>query len=68
VDQEPFMEVQHKLRAQAENAQVWKDACLLYFQQFSNMPFPRQVERPVHNLDDLIKEDQEAMMKRSGKG
>ena len=68
VDQKPFVEVQHKLRAQAENAQVWKDACLLYFQQYSKMPIPRQVERPVHNLDDLIKEDQEAMMKRSGKG
>lgn len=64
VDNAPFNAVQQKLRAQAENAQVWKDACILYFQQFSQMPIPRQVERPVHNLDDLIKEDQEAMRRR----
>ncbi|MBB3188096.1 alpha-glucuronidase [Microbacter margulisiae] len=53
VDSERFYVVQSKLRQQCENAQVWKDACLLYFQQFSRMPIPYDIERPVHNLNDL---------------
>lgn len=57
VDKERFALVQSKLRSQCANAQVWKDACLLYFQQFSHMPFPRDIERPVNELDELIKAD-----------
>ncbi len=57
VDPERFSVVQSKLRQQCVNAQVWKDACLLYFQQFSRMPIPYDIERPVHNLNDLIKND-----------
>jgi alpha-glucuronidase len=53
VDPERFSMVQSKLREQCLNAQVWKDACLLYFQQFSRMPVPYNIERPVHNLKDL---------------
>ena len=61
VDKERFSLVQRKLRSQCINAQVWKDACLLYFQQFSRKPVPYDIERPVHELDDLIKID---MMRR----
>ncbi|MBN2166318.1 MAG: alpha-glucuronidase [Marinilabiliaceae bacterium] len=57
VDAERFVEVQRKLRYQAQNAQVWKDACLLYFQQFSQQPIPYDIERPIHNLDDIKKND-----------
>lgn len=57
VDQERFAQVQSKLRSQSMNAQVWKDACLLYFQQFSHKAVPYEIERPVHDLDDLIKND-----------
>lgn len=57
VDQERFKLVQSKLRQQCVNAQVWKDACLLYFQQFSKMSIPYDIERPVHNLDELIEND-----------
>lgn len=57
VDPERFRKVQSKLRKQCINAQVWKDACLLYFQQFSRRPIPYNIERPVHDLDDLIKSD-----------
>ena len=57
VDEERFTHTQRRLRSQAVNAQVWKDACLLYFQQFSQMPIPIDVERPVHNLDELIEND-----------
>jgi alpha-glucuronidase len=57
VDDERFCSVQKKLRDQCRNAQIWKDACLLYFQQFSRSPIPYDLERPVNNLDDLIKND-----------
>jgi alpha-glucuronidase len=53
VDSDRFYEVQSKLRNQTRNAQVWKDACLLYFQEFSNMPIPYDIERPMHDLEDL---------------
>lgn len=60
VDAERFSQVQTKLREQCMNAQGWKDACLLYFQQFSKMPFPNDMERPVNNLEDLIKKDEQS--------
>lgn len=50
-----FDEVQSKLRRQYRDAQVYKDACLLYFQQFSRMPIPYDAERPVYDLDMLEK-------------
>jgi alpha-glucuronidase len=54
IDSQRFSEVQSKLRSQANNAQVWKDACLLYFQQINNRPVPYDIERPVHELDYLM--------------
>lgn len=55
VDPRRFAEVQSKLKIQARDAVWWKDACLLYFQTFSKMPIPDNVERPVHELEDLKK-------------
>ncbi len=60
VDSERFSQVQTKLREQCMNAQVWKDACLLYFRQFSKMPFPNDMERPANNLENLIKQDEQS--------
>jgi len=57
VDSTRFMEVQRKLRIQCINAILWKDACTLYFQQFSKMPIPYELERPVNNLDEMIYND-----------
>jgi alpha-glucuronidase len=57
VDAERFFQVQSKLRSQSRNALVWKDGCLLYFQQFSKMPISYEIERPVNDLDELIKND-----------
>jgi alpha-glucuronidase len=57
VDAERFAHVQSRLRNQCRNAQVWKDACLLYFQQFSQKPIPHNLERPVHDLKELIEKD-----------
>lgn len=55
IDQQRFSEVQDKLKIQAEDAVWWKDACLLYFQTFSNKPIPSDIEKPVHQLEDLKK-------------
>ena len=55
VDNERFTDVQAKLKIQAEDAVWWKDSCLLYFQTFSKQPIPADIEKPVHNLEDLKK-------------
>jgi alpha-glucuronidase len=57
MDTARFRAVQDKLREQGLNAVLWKDACLLYFQQFSRQPIPAEIERPVHRLPLLIQED-----------
>lgn len=48
-----FRTVQSKLKIQVRDAMWWKDACLLYFQQYAGMPIPYDIERPVHELDEL---------------
>jgi len=55
VDEERFKEVQSKLKIQAKDAVWWKDACLLYFQTFSKLPIPYELERPIHELEELKK-------------
>ena len=54
IDPVLFNDIQRRLRIQARDAQWWKDGCLLYFQTFSHMPFPADVEPAVHNLNELI--------------
>jgi len=55
IDEQRFADVQSKLRIQSRDAVWWKDACLLYFQTFSKKPIPYDIERPVHELEDLKK-------------
>lgn len=55
IDKQRFADVQSKLRIQSKDAVWWKDACLLYFQTFSKKPIPYDIERPVHELEDLKK-------------
>ncbi len=55
VDADRFRAVQAKLKIQARDAQWWKDGCLLYFQRFSGLPIPWNIERPVHELEPLQK-------------
>lgn len=55
IDAERFKDVQSRLKIQSRDAVWWKDACLLYFQTFSKMPIPYDIERPVHELEDLKK-------------
>jgi alpha-glucuronidase len=53
VDEQRFAEVQSKLRRHCRDAQIWKDGCLLYFQQFSRLPIPFDIERPIYDLGEL---------------
>lgn len=55
IDYRRFEEVQSKLKIQARDAVWWRDACLLYFQTFSKKPIPYDLERPIYELDDLMK-------------
>jgi alpha-glucuronidase len=55
VDEQRFKHVQSRLRIQARDAVWWRDAIMLYFQTYSQMPIPYELERPVHDLEDLKK-------------
>lgn len=55
VDPERFRHVQSRLKIQSRDAVWWKDACLLYFQTYSKRPIPFDIERPVHELEDLMR-------------
>jgi alpha-glucuronidase len=56
VDPQRFRDVQYKLKVQTKEAVWWRDACLLYFQTFSKMKIPAELERPVYDLDELKKQ------------
>lgn len=55
VDGERFVEVQQQLAVQAKEAIWWRDACLLYFQTFSKMEIPGELDRSINRLDDMKK-------------
>jgi alpha-glucuronidase len=55
VDEERYKHVLSFLMIQSEEAVWWRDACLLYFGQFSSMPLPAGVEKPAHDLDYYLK-------------
>lgn len=55
VDAQRFNHVKSKLKIQSKDAVWWKDACLLYFQTFSKQPIPYEIERPIHELEELKK-------------
>lgn len=46
IDPELYRHVQDKLVIQEQDAVIWRDTCLSYFQTFSKMPFPK------HGSDD----------------
>ena len=51
VDAERYQEVAQLLNIQLKEAIWWKDACMTYFQTFSNLPFPKEMENPKHDLE-----------------
>ncbi|ASV32415.1 alpha-glucuronidase family glycosyl hydrolase [Maribacter cobaltidurans] len=46
-----YREVAMLLEIQLKEAKWWRDACLLYFQTFSNRPLPEGVEKPTKSLE-----------------
>lgn len=55
VDQKRWEAVKAKLEIQEHDARWWRDACVQYFQEFSGMPVPKEVEQPERPLDELKK-------------
>lgn len=55
VDPEIWENVKLKLQTQVKDAEWWRDACLLYFGQFSGLPLPEGVEKPSRSLDEFMK-------------
>ncbi len=51
VDGERYRQVAMLLNIQEDEAEWWRDACLLYFQTFSKMPVPANYEKPDHSLE-----------------
>ncbi|MBE6331564.1 MAG: alpha-glucuronidase [Bacteroidales bacterium] len=50
-----FDDIARRLDKQQRDAQWWRDACLLYFQTFSRLPWPSTAQPPVHSLDDMMR-------------
>ena len=50
VDAQRFAQVDSFLVIQEHEAKWWRDAALLYFQQFSRQPIPSKYEQPAHPL------------------
>lgn len=51
IDSERFKEVEMLLEIQYKEAKWWRNACLLYFQQFSGKELPPSVEKPTQTLE-----------------
>lgn len=51
IDSERFGMTRDFLAIQEKEARWWRDACLLYFQTFSRMPIPDNVEKPTRTLE-----------------
>lgn len=51
IDEGRFRQVSMHLDIQAKEAKWWRDACLSYFQQFSKMDIPADLEQPAYDLE-----------------
>jgi alpha-glucuronidase len=51
IDNERFEHVKALLAIQAKEARWWRDACILYFQQFSKRPIPAGLDKTEHTLE-----------------
>jgi alpha-glucuronidase len=55
IDDERFNQVKMLLGVQYDEAVMWRDACVLYFQTFSRRPIPAGLEKPANSLDYYMK-------------
>ena len=53
VDAHRYSQIHDKLVRQAKDAIWWRDATMLYFQQYSKMDIPADCTPPQHTLDEL---------------
>lgn len=53
VDLYRYGQIHDKLVRQAKDAIWWRDALMLYFQQYSKMDIPADCTQPQHTLDEL---------------
>ncbi len=60
VDPHVHARVAAKLAIQERDATRWRDACLLYFQTFSERPFPAGVEQPELTLPQIMADPPQA--------
>ena len=51
IDPEQWDHVNQLLAIQETEAVWWRNACLLYFQTFSQLPFPSEIEQPTGDLE-----------------
>ena len=51
IDPERWDHVNQLLAIQETEAVWWRNACLLYFQTFSQLPFPSEIEQPTGDLE-----------------
>jgi len=51
IDKERFNHVKALLEIQEEDAVWWRNACVLYFQTFSDRPIPEGYKKPKHSLE-----------------
>lgn len=51
IDEFRHHQVSMLLDIQLKEAKWWKDACMLYFQTYSKMDFPKEMEKPENTLE-----------------
>ncbi|WP_416306433.1 alpha-glucuronidase family glycosyl hydrolase [Neptunicella sp. SCSIO 80796] len=51
IDPNQFNQVEMALGIQLKEAKWWRDACLAYFQTFSQRPIPEGFPKPAHDVD-----------------
>lgn len=51
VDTQRYNQVKMLLDMHENEAVIWRNSCVLYFQTFSKMPLPKDLELPEHTLD-----------------
>lgn len=50
-----YEDVKKRMDTQRKDARWWRDACLLYFGQYSGMPLPQGVEPPAKTLEEYMR-------------
>ncbi|HEY0740729.1 MAG TPA: alpha-glucuronidase family glycosyl hydrolase [Chryseosolibacter sp.] len=55
VDEDRFNHVAAFLSIQRKEAELWRDACVLYFQSFSRKPIPPGLPKPARSLEYYMK-------------